>query len=116
MSIKICSRVPRSILFFVAFTLICGLLGGCGGSDSSSATSFREDREGWIFVHIEGAPRERGYQYGSLVATEIDDFISVLKVYLEHNTKKDWPFFRQAGERKKDPHGPSSYSSVFSKR
>jgi hypothetical protein len=95
---RMCSRVSRWLLLFVSFTLICTLLVGCGGSDSSSTTSFREDREGWIFVHIEGAPRDRGYQYGSLVAPEIDDFITVLKIYLQHNTEKDWSFFRQAAE------------------
>ncbi len=62
MFIRMCSRVSRWILIFNAFPLICRLLGGCEGSDSS------------------------------------DGFISVLKVYLEHNTKKDWSFFRQAAK------------------
>jgi len=98
MSVKIWSKAPRWILVFSIFTLICGLLVRCGDSDSINRTSFRADREGWIFVHIEGTPRERGYQYGTLVAQEIDDFITVLKVYLEHNTKKDWNFFREAAK------------------
>jgi len=49
-------------------------------------------------VHIKGTPKERGRQYGTLVAQEIDDFITVLKVYLQQNTNKDWSFFRQAAE------------------
>ena len=98
MPVKICPNAPRCIPIFGTFILICCLMVGCGGSDSNNYTSFRTDREGWIYVHIEGPPRERGHQYGSLVAKEIDDFITVLKVYLQHNTKKDWAFYRKAAK------------------
>ena len=98
MPTKIKSKISRWVVLFTVFVLIGGLLVGCGGSDSSKSPAFRAEREGWIFVHIEGAPRERGYQYGSLVAQEIDDFITVLKVYLQQNTKKDWNFFREAAK------------------
>jgi len=92
------SKLPPWIQILVLFFLIFGLSTTCGDSDSINRTPSRQDREGWIFVHIEGSPRERGYQYGSLLAPEIDDFITVLKVYLEHNTKKDWNFFRESAK------------------
>lgn len=41
---------------------------------------YRYDDRGWIFVHIEGKPYERGYQYGRLVADEIVKYISKLSV------------------------------------
>lgn len=41
---------------------------------------YRYDDRGWIFVHVEGAPYERGYQYGTLVADEIVQYISKLAV------------------------------------
>lgn len=41
---------------------------------------YRYDDRGWIFVHIEGKPYERGYQYGSLVGDEIVKYISKLAV------------------------------------
>jgi len=41
---------------------------------------YRYDDKGWIFVHIEGEPYERGYQYGYLVADEIVSYISKLAV------------------------------------
>ena len=90
------TKTPRWFLIIGTFILICVLLVKC--SSSSTDPSYRTEREGWIFVHIEGTPSERGYQYGSLVAQEIDDFITVLKVYLEQNTNKDWNFFREAAE------------------
>ena len=41
---------------------------------------YRYDDRGWIFVHVEGAPYERGYQYGTLVADEIVQYISKLAI------------------------------------
>lgn len=41
---------------------------------------YRFDDRGWIFVHIEGAPYERGYQYGTLLADEIVQYISKLAI------------------------------------
>jgi hypothetical protein len=45
-----------------------------------SGEGYRYDDRGWIFVHIEGEPYERGYQYGSLVADEIAAYIRKLAV------------------------------------
>jgi Phospholipase B/Carbohydrate binding domain len=40
--------------------------------------AYRYDDKGWIFVHIEGKPYQRGYQYGYLVAQEIASYIDKL--------------------------------------
>ncbi len=45
-----------------------------------SGKGFRYDDRGWIVVHIEGEPYERGYQYGSLVSDEIVAYINKLGV------------------------------------
>jgi hypothetical protein len=45
-----------------------------------SGRGFRYDDRGWIVVHIEGEPFDRGYQYGSLVADEIAAYIGKLGV------------------------------------
>jgi hypothetical protein len=70
---------------------------GCGGDSDSSAQpqGFATQRAGWIFLHIAGSPHERGVQHGSLLAPEIDEFITTVKAYVEHYTDKDWAFFRQ---------------------
>lgn len=39
---------------------------------------YRYDDKGWIFVHIEGEPYERGYQYGYLLADEIVQYMTKL--------------------------------------
>ena len=41
---------------------------------------YRYDDRGWIVVHIEGQPYERGHQYGSLVPDEIVAYIGKLGV------------------------------------
>lgn len=42
--------------------------------------AYRYDDQGWTFVHIEGEPYARGFQYGSLVADEIVQYLSKLAV------------------------------------
>lgn len=41
---------------------------------------FRYDHQGWIVVHIEGEPYERGLQFGSLVADEISAYMEKLAI------------------------------------
>lgn len=42
--------------------------------------AFRYEDRGWIFVHIEGRPYDRGYQYGYLLADEMAAYIRKLAV------------------------------------
>ena len=43
-----------------------------------SGPAFRYEDKGWIFVHIEGKPYQRGFQFGTLVAEEMKIFIEKL--------------------------------------
>lgn len=54
------------------------------------------ERNGWIMVHLEGEPSQIGFQHGYLLAPEIQDAQRVIRFNLEHDTKKDWEFFRKA--------------------
>ena len=63
------------------------------------AKATRVDTNGWISVHLEGTPREIGFQHGWLLAPEIDDLMRALAHFLEGSTKRDWAFFRAAAER-----------------
>jgi hypothetical protein len=40
--------------------------------------AYRFDKNGWIQLHIEGGPYERGYQHGFLLAREIDTVLKIL--------------------------------------
>ncbi len=43
-----------------------------------SGKGYRYPKDGWIVLHIEGEPYERGYQHGKLLAPEIVDYIDML--------------------------------------
>lgn len=40
--------------------------------------AYRYPRSGWVVLHIEGEPYERGYQHGRLMADEIADYVRSL--------------------------------------
>jgi len=40
--------------------------------------AYRYPRAGWVVLHIEGAPYDRGYQHGRLMAPEITDYVKTL--------------------------------------
>ncbi len=67
--------------------------------DPRLAHSYRTEKNGWIYVHLQGAPNEIGYQDGYLLAPEIDDAIRMLRFYLGRTTHKEWSFYRGAAER-----------------
>jgi len=61
--------------------------------------SYRFERNGWIYVHLEGPPDRLGYQHGYLLAPEIQDLLRVVKPFLQHTTNHDWQFYRESAER-----------------
>lgn len=46
---------------------------------------FRYDEKGWIYVHVEGEPYARGFQYGTLLADEIAEYAR--KLGIQENPK-----------------------------
>ena len=61
--------------------------------------AYRFEKGGWIYVHLEGSPTQVGYQHGWLLSGEIEDFLRVIKPFLEKTTRRDWAFYRDASER-----------------
>ena len=62
---------------------------------------YRFDKNGWIYVHIEGEPYERGFQHGYLVASELDEILESLKYLTYWNTGKDWEFFVEKSSKRR---------------
>ena len=56
------------------------------------------EKNGWTFVHLEGAPAEVGYQHGYLLADRIEDSMKVTILEQTHNNKHDWNFYRDAAK------------------
>src|SRR5215831_15957639 len=91
----------------VATTALCG----CSRSSINRAMAVAEtpdarlqdakrvEREGWVYVHLEGSPGKIGYQHGALLAKEIGDLLRVMKPMMTHSGKHDWIFVRTATEK-----------------
>jgi hypothetical protein len=52
----------------------------------------RVDRAGWIALHVEGTPQERGFQHGYLLAKEIGEALRVRREVWRHQTAMEWPW------------------------
>jgi len=71
--------------------------------------AYRFEQGGWIFVHLQGAPAEIGYQHGSLLAREIEDALAAVRLGDTHSTKRDWEFFRATARDVLWPHIEAEY-------
>ncbi len=52
--------------------------------------AYRYPYGGWIYLHIEGKPYERGYQHGRLMAKEIPEYIERCMADLGFKDSKGW--------------------------
>jgi Phospholipase B len=93
-------RATLGLLLVLAVSVSCDQAprseAAAAPADPRLAGSYRFDRNGWIFVHVEGEPARLGFQHGYLLAPEITDLLNVVKPLLKQLTKKDWAFYRDA--------------------
>jgi len=78
-------------------------------TDNVASRSYRFERGGWTYVHLEGTPSEIGYEHGRLLSAEIADMVKVIKLEDTHETRRDWEFFRQASRKMLWPHIDAEY-------
>jgi len=77
---------------------------------AKTGRGFREhERNGWIYVRLEGAPEAIGFQHGSLLRPEIEDAYAVIRLDLTHDGPHGWDYFRTAAERDFWPHVEEQY-------
>ena len=93
----------KSLIKIIPFILIAASLFSCQNVTTPHdplGKATREDKNGWIYVHLSGSPHDIGYQHGYLVAKEIDTLIKVMQYYLPSDSShKDWAFYRAASAR-----------------
>jgi hypothetical protein len=77
--------------------------------DTRLQGSYKFTDGGWTYVHLQGTPEQIGFQHGTLLAREIEDNVQVYKVEAPHQTKRDWSFFRDAGQKVLWPHIDAEY-------
>jgi hypothetical protein len=110
--------VPRTLkvrfpFVLTAIVLLISLSSTARAAASTPAElkgAFRQpEKNGWTYVHLQGTPREIGFQNGYLLAPEIDDFLKVVMLETQHDYKKDWSFFREAAKNMMWPHIEPEY-------
>lgn len=52
----------------------------------------RFERHGWIYLHVEGEPKERGFQHGYLLAKEIAEDLRITRAGWEHDSAMPWSY------------------------
>jgi len=109
--------VQRRLVSLFPFVLIAIALSVFLISSPRAATSPSElrgafrlpEKNGWTYVHLQGTPREIGFQNGYLLAPEIDDMLKVVILEAKHDYQKDWAFFREAAQNMMWPHIEPEY-------
>jgi hypothetical protein len=79
------------------------------GFQTGNHHSYRFEKGGWTYVHLEGSPSEIGFEHGQLLSSEIEDLVGVIKVETAHDTRRNWDFYREAGRKMLWPHIDAEY-------
>jgi hypothetical protein len=88
------SRLPGLNTHYGAIELLSG---------SAESPSYSPDRrgylyqqDGWLYLHSEGSPQQRGYQHGWLLAGNIQEAIDQNSAMLKQLRAIDWAFLKEA--------------------
>ena len=71
---------------FIICTVIAYTFYGCSNPQNKKdrlGKAARENKNGWIYVHLEGSPADIGYQHGYLLSNEIDTTLHMLAYFLD---------------------------------
>ncbi len=94
--------------FFTALLVIISFLISCTSPSSRKTiqsheqmmiNATRNEKNGWIVVHLEGTPEVIGYQHGYFLAGEIIDLRGAMAMLNEKTTGKTWKFYRDESIR-----------------
>jgi hypothetical protein len=61
--------------------------------------AYRFERAGWLYLHIEGGPKQRGFQHGYLMAAEIGEILKLMQFTTISSTGENFDYFSKAAER-----------------
>ncbi|MBB6112264.1 Phospholipase B [Mucilaginibacter lappiensis] len=92
----------KAFTTIIAIALVSSLLFSCKPETKPHdriGKASRADKNGWVYLHLEGSPADMGYQHGYLLYKEIDTMLKVMAYYLPYSSKKDWAFYRSASAR-----------------
>jgi hypothetical protein len=90
------------VVFMLAFAACSGLAPTAPAEEiinSPDGLGYRFEKDGWIYLHVEGDPYERGFQHGYLVADELADILNSNKFITPWETGENWDFFVDQAEK-----------------
>lgn len=73
----------------------------------------REDKNGWIYISIRGAPKERGFAYGTLIAKEMIEVRRILDFTIYNDFGVKWEYFIQVAQRDITPVIASQFPEFY---
>ncbi|MHB8637969.1 MAG: C45 family autoproteolytic acyltransferase/hydrolase [Fimbriimonadaceae bacterium] len=87
----------------IVATLILAMAGSRQLSKPPEATailakSSREDKDGWIILHLSGSPHDIGFQQGALAAKEIDSAVKTFAFAAGNDTGHDWAWYKSVAQ------------------
>ena len=92
----------KKIVIFILLVFLCSLSGYSQTVNQLTnqqktwlSKANRHEKAGWIYLHIEGTPEERGFQHGYLLAKEIKESIRVLSEVWHYQSALDWKWLVQ---------------------
>jgi len=97
-----------ALLFFSLAVLTSGGVANAKTTDHYGS-AWRFERANWIYLHLQGTPREIGLQHGHLLAAEIADMLAASRLEQTHETERPWSFFRKTARLVLWPHIEKEY-------
>lgn len=81
-----------SLLFFLFPLLICAQTANQLTQEQKAwlSRAYKYEKSGWVYLHIEGTPEERGFQHGYLLAKQIRESIRTLSTGWKYQTGINW--------------------------
>jgi hypothetical protein len=104
---RIIKMIPLIVAVLISFATV---FPGIQSQEKLLGKAFRRPAlNGWLFIHLQGSPRQVGFQHGFLLSPEIQSAFAAIKLELTHETNKDWAFFRNAAQNILWPHVEREY-------
>src|SRR5208337_3289681 len=106
---RFASRLLVRFLLVVLVSLSAAALGAAKQEankpdEARLKPAYRFERDGWVYIHLEGAPADIGYQHGYLLAPEIEDGFKTVQLKDVYRTHRDWDFYRKTAQNILWPH------------
>src|SRR5437016_1268849 len=97
-------RLPLLCCVAVLMSLRAGAASVSSAQQQCLAKAHRFERHGWIHLHVEGGPKERGFQHGYLLAAEIAEGLRSTRNSWEYQSGMSWSWLVEHGAAMFTPH------------